>query len=95
MDTENIQTQLKELLEQITETKDELAQEYEKFEVALTGALRLLSGEGTSITSIKGNPRDLIGYLIRFLSDMQHNTLLGLETIQEKLTVLQESVQNS
>ena len=66
-----------------------------KFEVALTGILRLLSGEGTSITSIKGSPSDLMGYLVRLLSELQRDSLSSLETIRMKLTALQDTVKNS
>jgi hypothetical protein len=95
MDAEKILVQLGNLLDQIEKANGDIIKDYEKFEVALTGVLRLLSGEGTSITSIKGSPDDLIRYLIRQLTKLQKETLVQLEAIREELLSVRKSVQNS
>ncbi len=91
---ENTVTEIASLLTRINEIKSDIEAEHERFRVALTGSLRLLTGEGSTIlTNIQGNPENLKGYLISQEFKLASLTVGHLRTISERLEKLLEAVQ--
>jgi hypothetical protein len=94
MDRENAVTEITSLLTRVHEIKSDIEAEHERFRVALTGTLRLLTGEGgTTLANIQGDPDALKGYLISQEAKLMSLTTNRLKDISEQLEKLLEFVQ--
>ena len=72
---EDLIVQLTELRNNTVRMQSEIDQEYEKFQMALSGVLRILSGDGNAILkAIQGSPEEVKGYLIQLASQLHQHT---------------------
>ncbi len=93
-DPENLVLQLTELRSNTVRMQSEIEQEYEKFQVALSGVLRILSGDGSAILkAIQGSPEEVKGYLIQLATQLRQHTTESLESLKIELDNMIEIVQ--
>lgn len=91
---ENLILQLTELRNNTVRMQSEIEQEYEKFQVALSGVLRILSGDGSTILkAIQGSPEEVKGYLIQLASQLRQHTTESWESLKIELDNIIELVQ--
>ena len=88
MDTDSLGIELKKLLEVVKELLEESKEELEKFQVALTGTLRLLDGENTTLAALQGTPAELRGYVLQLTTQMSKNSGERFEKILDYLTAV-------
>jgi Mg2+ and Co2+ transporter CorA len=84
-----------DILLRIMETgRSDILQAHDKLQVAISGSLRLLSNEATTLTSLKGSPDSIKEYILSLLKSFRqmieehYNQLLDhtqqvLETLEE------------
>ncbi|MEE8181837.1 MAG: hypothetical protein V3T87_00820 [Candidatus Thorarchaeota archaeon] len=93
-DSESLVLQLTELRSNTVRMQSEIEQEYEKFQVALSGVLRILSGDGSAILkAIQGSPEEVKGYLIQLATQLRQHTTESLESLKVELDNMIELVQ--
>ena len=91
---ETLVLQLTELRSNTVRMQDEIEQEYEKFQVALSGVLRILSGDGSTILkAIQGSPEEVKGYLIQLASQLRQHTTESWESLKLELDNIIELAQ--
>ena len=91
---ETLVLQLTELRSNTIRMQNEIEQEYEKFQVALSGVLRILSGDGSAILkAIQGSPEEVKGYLIQLAIQLRQHTTESWESLKIELDNMIELVQ--
>ncbi len=88
MDEHSIERQLTELLEQLDSTRLSIEQSHEKFRVALTGVLRLLSGDDATLSGLKGSPEDLKGYILKLAAELSQDSTSRWEDLRSQLAAV-------
>jgi hypothetical protein len=95
MNDEQLIESLNSLLSLLDSQQSENDAIQDKFQVALTGVLRLL-GEGTpTLTKLHGKTEDLKGYLIQLNTEAKQSTAKSYQLIRERIEGLLESVSTS
>ncbi len=85
MNNEQIVDELDSLLTLLNEHQKEIDAIHEKFQVALTGVLRLV-GEGTpTLTKLQGKTKDLTGYLITLNTDVIETTTKSYQSLRKRI----------
>ena len=95
MDTDSLSFELKRILDVVKELLDESQEELEKFQVTLTGTLRLLDGESTTLSALQGNPAELRGYVLQLTAQMRKNSGERFEKILDYLTTVIKNASDS
>jgi hypothetical protein len=79
-------------IEQLMSTTDTVIKstekKCEKLRIALSGTLRLLSGQKSTLTGVSGKPKDLRKYLVELVRDLEEESLDDLAAIQSELQKL-------
>ncbi|MFW9799718.1 MAG: hypothetical protein ACFFD9_04735 [Candidatus Thorarchaeota archaeon] len=88
MDENSIARQLNELLEQLDSARISIEQDHEKFRVALTGVLRLLTGGDTTLSGLKGSPEDLKGYILKLAAELSQDSTSRWEVLKSQLAAV-------
>ncbi|MFW9843886.1 MAG: hypothetical protein ACFFEV_04865 [Candidatus Thorarchaeota archaeon] len=95
MNDDQLIDELNALLSQLNEHQLEIVTIQEKFQVALTGILRLVR-EGTPVLStLQGKPEDLKGYLIHLNTEVTQTTTKSYQSLKKKVEELIELVSTS
>ena len=83
---EDLIVQLTDLRNNTVRMQSEIDQEYEKFQMALSGVLRILSGDGNAILkAIQGSPEEVKGYLIQLASQLHQHTTESWESLKQEM----------
>ncbi|MHA1943022.1 MAG: hypothetical protein ACW96M_01370 [Candidatus Thorarchaeota archaeon] len=88
MTKEALVTELTSIIDFIEEIRNRIGMEYDKFQVALTNTLRLLSDTSPTLLSLKGDAENLKGYLVKTSTEIRQTTLQPyghLKTRMEKI----------
>ncbi|MHA3965020.1 MAG: hypothetical protein AM325_015945 [Candidatus Thorarchaeota archaeon SMTZ1-45] len=93
MKKEDITIEITSLLEFIGQTRDEIAQEHDKFQIALTNTLKLLDEGSPILTKLKGNAEDLKAYLIRTSTETRQSSLDPYEDLRTRIERIRDMVQ--
>jgi hypothetical protein len=75
VENDSLANQLREVLLQIESSKESIEKGHEKFQIAISGALRLLDDNNSMLEKLRGSPDDLRGYVLKLVTE------LGMETI--------------
>lgn len=95
MNNEQIINELDSLLTLLNDQQKEIDTIHEKFQVALTGVLRLV-GESTPIlTKLQGKKEDLTGYLIALNTDVVETTTKSYFTLRKRIEEVIELASSS
>ncbi len=63
---------LEEILSVVESYQNDIDAEFEKLQIALTGVIRLLSGDASStLQGLGGNPEQLKAYIVRLTSSLR------------------------
>ena len=86
MNNEQLTKELNAILSLLNEQQEEVNAIHEKFQIALTGVLRLI-GDNTSPTlkNLHGNSQDLKGYLVQLNTDVVKTTSKSYESLRTKI----------
>ena len=96
MNKEQLTEELNAILSLLNEQQVDINTIQEKFQVALTGVLRLV-GENTASTlqNLQGNPEDLKGYLIQLNTEVVRITTKSYESLRNRIEEVLELVSTS
>ncbi|MGY5859773.1 MAG: hypothetical protein RTU63_10425 [Candidatus Thorarchaeota archaeon] len=96
MNNEQLTKELNSILSLLSEQQGEINTIQEKFQVALTGVLRLV-GDNTSPTlkNLQGNTEDLKGYLIQLNTEVVKTTTKSYDSLKNKIEEVLELVSSS
>ncbi len=93
MKKDDITKEVASLLNFIDDARDRIANEHDKFQIALTNTLRLL-GEGSPIlTKMKGSTEDLKAYLIRTSTEIRQISLNPYEGLRVRVGRVNDMLQ--
>ncbi|MHA1772331.1 MAG: hypothetical protein ACTSYL_06035 [Candidatus Thorarchaeota archaeon] len=81
MDRDKTSQRIEEVIEKIKTLQEQTDKRHEKMEIALTGTLRLLSGNTSIIQSLHGSPDELKGYLLREFSSLRNSTFADWNSV--------------
>jgi hypothetical protein len=95
MNEEQITEELHALLLLLNEQQAEIDAIQEKFQVALTGILRLVGESTPTLAKLHGKTEDLKGYLIHLNTDVVQTTSKSYQTLKNKIEDLIESISTS
>lgn len=88
--------QLAIVLETIAETRDDIQQEHQRFNVALTGGLRLLlESNKSTLAALHGSPENLVGYLLKMAEETHSNMMKRHESLRLQLVEILEHARNA
>ena len=92
MNNEQLREELNAILSLLNAQQNEIAEIQEKFQVALTGVLRLVGKEASLLSKLQGNTEDLKGYLIHLNSDVVATTTKSYESLRTRIEEVLESL---
>ena len=92
MNNEHLTNELNNLLSLLDEHQTEVDTLQEKFQVALTGVLRLVGKSTPILENLQGNTEDLKGYLIQQNIDVTKATAQSFQSIRNKIEQVLELV---
>ncbi|TET07482.1 MAG: hypothetical protein E3J86_12770 [Candidatus Thorarchaeota archaeon] len=85
MTKEAIVTELASIIDSIEETRTRLGMDYDKFQIALTNTLRLLSDTSPTLVRLKGDTEDLKGYLVKTSTEIRQTVLQPFDQIKTRM----------
>ncbi len=85
MTKEAIVTELASIIDSIEETRTRLGMDYDKFQIALTNILRLLSDTSPTLVRLKGDTEDLKGYLVKTSTEIRQTVLQPFDQIKTRM----------
>ena len=92
MNNEYFANELNNLLSLLDEHQAEVDTLQEKFQVALTGVLRLVGKSTPILENLQGNTEDLKGYLIQLNVDVTKTTTQSYQSLRNKIEHILELV---
>ena len=95
MNDEQLVNELNTLLTQLKEQQVEIDTIQEKFQVALTGVLRLVGESTPTLTNLHGKTEDLKGYLLQLNTEVVQTTSKSYQSIKNTVEELIELVSSS
>jgi archaellum component FlaC len=95
MNDEQLANELNTLLSQLNERQLEIDTIQEKFQVALTGVLRLVGESTSTLTNLHGTTEDLKGYLFQLNTEVVQTTSKSYQSIRNMVEELIELVSSS
>jgi len=95
MNDEELADELKALLSQLNEEQIEIKTIQEKFQIALTGVLRLVGESTPTLTNLQGKTDDLKGYLIHLNTEVVQTTTKSYQSLRNRVEELIELISSS
>ncbi|RLI51091.1 MAG: hypothetical protein DRO73_01105 [Candidatus Thorarchaeota archaeon] len=92
METEDILHRLQDILDAVEQKHGECAEGFERFQVALTEVLRLLSTGEDTLRELHGSPDAVKGYILRALSLLRSQTDQMWQDIATSIAALSEDL---
>jgi hypothetical protein len=95
MNKKQLTEDLNDILYLLNERQGEIDTIHEKFQVALTGILRLIGETTPTLTNLHGKTEDLTGYLIQLNSEVIKTTSESYQSLRIQIERVIESVSTS
>lgn len=95
MTKEAIISELISLIEFIEESSSKIGMEYDKYQVALTNTLRLLTDASPTLVKMKGDADDLKGYLVKATTEIRDITLQPYRLLKGRMEKVLDLIQPS
>ena len=95
MNEETVAQQLAELLKQLDSVRNSTGHKHEKFRVALTGVLRLLSGNEATLKGLQGTPEELKGYILNLATELGEESMRQWESLRSQVELILSQVRES
>ncbi|MGY5879453.1 MAG: hypothetical protein RTV31_04335 [Candidatus Thorarchaeota archaeon] len=92
MNNEQLADELNDLLSLLNEQQSEINTIQEKFQIALTGVLRLVGESTPTISNLHGKTEDLRGYLLQLNTEVSQTTTKSYQSVRNKVEELIELV---
>ena len=85
MNNEQLINELNAILTLLNENQTEIGNIHEKFQVALSGVLRLVGESSPTLVNLQGNTEDIKGYLIHLNTNVVETTAKSYESLRIKI----------
>jgi hypothetical protein len=85
VESDSLANHLREVLLQIESSKVSIQKEHEKFQIAITGALRLLDDNNPMLEKLRGDPDDLKGFVLRLVTELSAETISHWQMLQSQI----------
>jgi len=85
MTKEAIVKEITSIIDFVEETRTRIGMDYDKFQIALTNTLRLLSDTSTTLARMKGDSENLKGYLVKSSTEIRQITLQPFDLLKTKM----------
>lgn len=95
MNNEQLTDKLNSLLSLLNEQQVEIDTINDKFQVALSGVLRLIGESSPTLTNLHGKTEDLKGYLIQLNTDVIETTTKSYESLRKRIEEVIELASSS
>jgi hypothetical protein len=95
MDEDSVALQLTEIIKRLEKTRLSVGHDHEKFRVALTGVLRLLSSNKATLKGLQGTPDELKGYILNLAAELSQESARQWELFKSQLETILSQAQES
>lgn len=95
MNNEQLIDELNSLLSLLNEKQSEIDTIHDKFQVALSGVLRLVGESTPTLINLHGKTEDLKGYLIQLNTDVIKTTTKSYQSLRKKIEEVIELASSS
>lgn len=95
MNEDSVAQKLVELLKQLDTARSAAGHEHEKFRVALTGVLRLLTGNEAMLKGLQGTPEELKGYIINLATELSEESARQWEFLKSQIELILSQIRES
>ncbi len=95
MNDERLADELNALLSLLNEQQAEIDTIQEKFQVALTGVLRLVGESTPTLTNLHGKTEDLRGYILQLNTEVAQTTAKSYQSLRNRVEELIELLSSS
>ena len=85
MENDSLANQLREILLQIESSRKSIEEGHEKFQIAITGALRLLDDNSGMLEKLRGSPDDLKGFVLKRVTELSMDTISHWESLHAQI----------
>lgn len=85
MENDSLANQLREVLLQIESSRKSIEKGHEKFQIAITGALRLLDDNSAMLEKLRGSPDDLKVFVLKHVTDLSMDTISHWESLHAQI----------
>jgi hypothetical protein len=85
VENDSLANQLREVLLQIELSRESIEKGHEKFQIAITGALRLLDDNNSMLEKLRGSPDDLKGYVLKLVTELSMETINHWKSLHEQI----------
>jgi hypothetical protein len=92
MKNEQILDDLKHLLDFLNQQHAEIKSSHDKFLIALTGILKVATGDTSLITNLHGDPEHLTSYLLQMAMQITDSTTQSYESISKRVESIIEAL---
>jgi len=92
MKNEQVLNDLKCLLDFLNQQLAEIKSSHDKFLIALTGVLKVASGDASLITNLHGDPEHLKSYLLQMAMQITDSTTQSYESINKRVESIIEAI---
>jgi hypothetical protein len=76
---------LREVLLQIESSRESIEKKHEKFQIAISGALRLLDDTDSMLEKLRGSPDDLKGFVLKLVTELRSETISHWESLKSQI----------
>jgi len=92
MNDEKLADDLHALLSLLNEQQVEIDKIQEKFQIALTGVLRLVGESTPTLTNLHGKTEDLRGYLLQLNTEVAQTTAKSYQSLKNRIEKIIELI---
>jgi hypothetical protein len=85
VENDSLAKQLRELLLYVESSRESIEKRHEKFQIAITGALRLLDGNSSMLEKLRGSPDDLKGFVLKLVTELSRETISHWESLHAQI----------
>jgi hypothetical protein len=95
MNDEQLADELNALLSILNEQQVEIGAIQEKFQIALTGVLRLVGESTPTLTNLHGKTENLKGYILQLNTEVAQTTIKSYQSLRNRVEELIKLVSSS
>ncbi|MFX0054740.1 MAG: hypothetical protein ACFFAD_07440 [Candidatus Hermodarchaeota archaeon] len=85
MEDHSLADNLRAILLQIESSRESIEKGHEKFQIALSGALRLLDDNNPMLEKLRGSPDDLKGFVLNLVAELSTETISHWESLHSQI----------
>jgi hypothetical protein len=85
VESDSLANQLREVLLHIESSRESIEKGHEKFQIAITGALRLLDDKSSMLEKLRGSPDDLKGFVLKLVTNLSAETISHWESLHAQI----------